>query len=64
MHFETGNLEQCIKDCDTAVERGRALRLDYKLIGKALTRKANALVKLDKPEEAVETYHKALTEHR
>lgn len=64
VHFEMGNLEQCIKDCDAAVERGRELRLDYKLIGKALTRKGNALVKLDKLEESIETYHKALTEHR
>ena len=59
-----GSLEQCIKDCDQAVERGRELRLDYKLVGKALTRKANALVRLDRLEEAIETYHKALTEHR
>lgn len=64
VYFELGRLEDCIKDCDSAVERGRELRLDYKLIGKALTRKGNALVKQDKLEEAVETYHKALTEHR
>lgn len=64
VHFEKGELEACIKDCDKAVERGRDLRLDYKLIGKALTRKGNALVKLEKLEEAVEIYHKALTEHR
>ena len=64
MQFEMGRLEHCIKDCDAAVERGRELRLDYKLIGKALTRKGNALVKQDKQEEAIEAYHKALTEHR
>ena len=64
MYFEKGEFEQCIKDCDRAVERGRELRLDYKLVGKALTRKGNALVKQEKLEEAVEVYHKALTEHR
>ena len=64
VHFEMGDYEACIKDCDKAVERGRELRLDYKLIGKALARKGNALVKLDRLEEAVEVYHKALTEHR
>jgi stress-induced-phosphoprotein 1 len=35
-------------DCDTAVERGRELRADYKLIAKAMTRKASALVKMDR----------------
>lgn len=64
VYFEKRDYEQCIKDCDRAVERGRELRLDYKLIGKALTRKGNALVKQEKLEEAVEVYHKALTEHR
>ena len=64
MYFEKGEYDACIADCDKAVERGRELRQDYKLIGKALTRKGNALVKQDKLEEAVEVYHKALTEHR
>lgn len=64
VHFEKADYEQCIKDCDTAVERGRELRLDYKLIAKALTRKGNALVKQEKLEDAIEVYHKALTEHR
>jgi hypothetical protein len=47
-----------------AVERGRELRNDYKLIARALTRKANALVKQGKLEEAVGIYQKSLTEHR
>ena len=64
MYFEKGDYDACIADCDKAVERGRELRQDYKLIGKALARKGNALVKQDKLEEAVEVYHKALTEHR
>ena len=64
VHFEKGDYEACIADCEKAVERGRELRLDYKLIAKALTRKGNALVKQDRLEEAVEAYHKALTEHR
>ena len=64
MYFEKGEYDACIADCDKAVERGRELRQDYKLIGKALARKGNALVKQDKLEEAVEVYHKALTEHR
>jgi hypothetical protein len=32
--------EECVADCDTAVDKGREQRADYKLIGRALTRKA------------------------
>ncbi|MBA0768759.1 hypothetical protein Gotri_017539 [Gossypium trilobum] len=60
--------EDCIKDCDKAVERGRELRSDYKMIARALTRKGTALVKMAKCskdyEPAIETFQKALTEHR
>ena len=52
VHFEKGDYEQCIEDCDKAVERGRDLKLDYKLVGKALTRKANAQVKQERLEDA------------
>jgi hypothetical protein len=37
------------------VDKGRELRADFKLIGKALTRKGNALVKLDRWEELSDT---------
>lgn len=60
--------EDCIKDCDKAVERGRELRSDFKMIAKALTRKGSALVKMAKTskdyEPAIESFQKALTEHR
>lgn len=60
--------EECIKDCDKAVERGRELRSDFKMIAKALTRKGTALVKMAKCskdyEPAIEAFQKALTEHR
>ena len=61
MHFEQGDYEAAIKDCDAAVDRGRELRADYKLVGKAFTRKANALVRLNRLEDAIPVYHKALT---
>jgi len=68
VYLEMGKYEECIKDCDKAVERGRELRSDFKMIARALTRKGNALVKLAKCskdyEPAIETYQKALTEHR
>lgn len=57
-----------MKDCDKAVERGRELRSDYRMIARALTRKGTALVKMAKTskdyEPAIETFQKALTEHR
>ena len=43
--------EECIKDCDEAVARGRELRSDYALIGRAMQRKGNALVKLGRLQE-------------
>ncbi|KAL2348132.1 hypothetical protein Fmac_002132 [Flemingia macrophylla] len=68
VYLEMAKYEECIKDCDKAVERGRELRSDYKMIARALTRKGTALVKLAKTskdyEPAIETFQKALTEHR
>ena len=48
MHFEKGDYDNCTKDCDAAVERGRELRADYKTIARALTRKGTSLVKQGK----------------
>ncbi|KAL9387208.1 hypothetical protein Peur_020332 [Populus x canadensis] len=68
VYLETGKYDECIKDCDKAVERGRELRSDFKMIARALTRKGTALVKMAKCsrdyEPAIETFQKALTEHR
>ncbi|KAL3499516.1 hypothetical protein ACH5RR_038609 [Cinchona calisaya] len=68
VYLEMGKYEDCIKDCDKAVERGRELRSDFKMIARALTRKGTALVKIAKCskdyERAMETFQKALTEHR
>ena len=44
--------------------RSRQVRADYKVVAKALTRKGNALAKLQRYEDAVAAYQKALTEHR
>lgn len=64
VHYEKGDYQEAIKDCDKAVERGRELRADYSLIAKALARKGNALVKLGQLEDAIVAYNKSLTEHR
>lgn len=62
--FEMGEFQKSIADCDAAVERGRSLRADYKMIARALTRMGNCLVKMGDLEEAINIYQKALTEHR
>ncbi|KAK8963974.1 Heat shock protein STI [Platanthera guangdongensis] len=68
VYLEMGKYEDCMADCDKAVERGRELHADFKMIARALTRKGSALVKLAKCskdyEPAIETFQKALTEHR
>lgn len=68
VYLEMGKYDECIKDCDRAVERGRELRSDYKMVAKALTRKGTAFVKMAKTSKdflpAIEAFQKALTEHR
>ena len=62
--FETKEFDRCIEDCDKAVERGREVRADFKLLAKAMTRKGSALVQQVKLEEAIVVFNKSLTEHR
>ncbi|CAN0842001.1 Hsp70-Hsp90 organizing protein 2 [Linum grandiflorum] len=68
VYLEMAKYEECIKDCDKAVERGRELRSDFKMVARALTRKGSALMKMAKTSKdflpAIETFQKALTEHR
>ncbi|KQJ83806.1 hsp70-Hsp90 organizing protein [Brachypodium distachyon] len=68
VYLEMAKYDECIKDCDMAVERGRELRADFKMISRALTRKGTALAKLAKCSKdynvAIESFQKALTEHR
>ncbi|KAI8988219.1 hypothetical protein BDF20DRAFT_854519 [Mycotypha africana] len=62
--FEQEKFEDCIKVCEDAIERGRELRCDFKLIARALQRIGNAYVKLDNLDDAIKYYGKSLTEHR
>lgn len=64
VYLEMGNNDKCIEDCDKAVERGRELRTDYKLIARAMTRKGKALVKQGNLDDAITIFNKSLTEHR
>ncbi|CAL5036943.1 unnamed protein product [Urochloa decumbens] len=45
-YFHMGKYQECVTDCDEAAKRGGELRADNKLIAKALSRKASALLEL------------------
>lgn len=63
-HFEKGAYQEAIKACEKAVEEGRSMRADYKLVAKAFGRIGSAYDKLDDLEKAINNYEKSLTEHR
>lgn len=62
--FEKGDYETTIKTCELAIEKGRELRADYKIIAKALARIGTTYLKLENYEEAIKFFEKSLTEHR
>ncbi|RDD44899.1 Stress-induced-phosphoprotein 1 [Trichoplax sp. H2] len=64
VHFEKGDLDNCIEDCRKGIEIGREHRADFKLIAKAFARIANAYVKMEKYEDAITNFEKSLSEHR
>jgi len=64
VHFEMGNFDECIKDSDLALDRGREIRADFKQIARALSRKGTALKKKGDLEGAISAFQKSLTEHR
>ncbi|CAN6190791.1 unnamed protein product [Urochloa humidicola] len=45
-YFHMGKYAECVRDCDDAAQRGREVGADNKLIAKALSRKASALLEL------------------
>jgi len=62
--FEKGDYQACIADCQQAVEYGREVLADFKLIAKAFGRLGSAYEKLGDLGNAVEYYQRSLTEHR
>ncbi|CAE6420795.1 unnamed protein product [Rhizoctonia solani] len=63
-YFEKGDYDKCIETCEKAVEEGRSLRADYKLIAKALGRIGTAYSRKDELDNAIKYFSKSLTEHR
>jgi len=62
--FEKADYDTCVELCLKAVDLGRELRADYKLIARALGRIGNAYLKKDDLPEAIKYFQKSLTEHR
>jgi len=64
VYFEQGNLDDCIKTCEKAIEVGRENRADFQLIAKAFARIGTAYMKKDELQESLNYYNKSLSEHR
>jgi len=62
--FEKGDYQGCVEACTTAVEEGRQMLADFKLIAKAYGRIGSAYEKMGDLPKALENYQKSLTEHR
>lgn len=62
--YEKGDYDTAIATCKLAIEHGRDVFADYKLLAKAFARAGNAFQKKDDLKSAIEYYNKSLTEHR
>ncbi|RMY68614.1 hypothetical protein D0863_06996 [Hortaea werneckii] len=63
-NFEKGDYQACLEDCKQAIEHGREVLADFKLIAKAFGRMGSAYEKMNDLTNAVEYYQRSLTEHR
>ncbi|KAI0260926.1 chaperone [Gloeopeniophorella convolvens] len=63
-YFEKGEYDKSIETCQKAVDEGREIRADYKLVAKAYGRIGSAYFKKDDLASAIRFFEKSLTEHR
>ncbi|KAM3523641.1 hypothetical protein NHJ13051_004979 [Beauveria bassiana] len=62
--FEKGDYDACIETCNKAIEEGREIYADFKLIAKSYARIGTAYERKGDLAKAIENYNKSLTEHR
>lgn len=63
-YFEKGDYDKCIEACTKAIDEGRQIYADFKLIAKSYARIGSAYEKMGNMALAVENYNRSLTEHR
>ncbi|KAJ3644368.1 hypothetical protein Zmor_027033 [Zophobas morio] len=64
VYFEQKDYDKCIKECEKAIDIGRANRADFKLIAKSFLRIGNAYKRLKDFHNAKTYYEKSMSEHR
>lgn len=62
--FEKGDYDACIEACNKAIQEGREIYADFKLIAKSYARIGTAYERKGDIAQAVENYNRSLTEHR
>ncbi|OAX43102.1 TPR-like protein [Rhizopogon vinicolor AM-OR11-026] len=63
-YLEAKEYDKCIETCEKAVEEGRGLRTDYKMIAKIFGRIGTAYAAKNDLPSAKKYYQKSLSEHR
>ena len=62
--FEKGDYKGSIESCEQAIEEGRNMHADFKIIAKAFGRIGSSYEKLGDLPNAIVNFQKSLTEHR
>ncbi|CAF3765160.1 unnamed protein product [Rotaria sp. Silwood1] len=64
VYYEQQRWEDCLKECNKAIEVGRENKADYKLIAKAYARMGNVKTQEKDYVTAIKFYNHSLSEHR